>query len=430
MSNNLGFPDLGGSFRVRSIMAELKKVAHVMRRFVPEKWGGTESVVFNLSREFIREGLESPIFCTDMFSSPGRQPLQEVPVHRFRYVLPWLGLSSSEKDKLRLKGGSPLALGLFIHLLMEKDLSIIHTHVQHRLGGMARTVAKLRKIPLVVELHGGHFTLPQEQVDKMTEPFRGKLEWGKVFGLLFGARRILNDADAIICVGASEYEQMKAHYPSKDIFHVPNGVEIDRFEQADGAAFRAAYNFERTEKIVLCVSRIDYQKNQLGLIRAFAEFSVTHPEHHLALIGAITVTAYHQEVLAEIKQRGLSDRVQIIPGLTPDDPLLPSAYQAADLFVLPSRHEPFGIVILEAWAAGLPVVANRVGGIPGFSIDHENILLVEPDDEVALAECMGKLADDADLRNRLTASAQAAVKASYSWTTVAARIREIYEGLL
>jgi len=411
-------------------MAELKKVAHVMRRFVPEKWGGTESVVFNLAHVFIREGIESPIFCTDMFSEPGLQSLQEVPVHRFRYVFPWLGLSGTAKEKLRLKGGSPLALGLFFHLLMEKDLSIIHTHVQHRLGGMARTVAKLRGIPLVVELHGGYFTLPQKQVDKMIEPFRGKLEWGKVFGLFFGARRVLNDADAIICVGASEYEQMKVHYPFKDIFHVPNGVDIARFEQADGTAFRAAYNFERTEKIVLCVSRIDYQKNQLGLIRAFADFSASHPKHRLVLIGAITVTAYHEEVLVEIEQRGLSERVQIIPGLTPDDPLLPSAYKAADLFVLPTHHEPFGIVILEAWAAGLPVVANRIGGIPGFTTDHENILLVEPDDEVALAECMGKLADDADLRNRLAIAAQAAVKASYNWTTIAARIREIYEGLL
>ena len=411
-------------------MAELKKIAHVMRRFVPEKWGGTESVVFNLARVFIREGIESPIFCTDMFSEPGLHPLQEVPVHRFRYVFPWFGLSAEAKEKLRLKGGSPLALGLFFRLLMEKDLSIIHTHVQHRLGGMARTVAKLRGIPLVVELHGGHFTLPQEQVDKMTEPFRGKLEWGKVFGLLFGARRVLNDADAIICVGASEYELMKTNYPSKEIFHVPNGVDIVRFEQADGAAFRVAYGFATTEKIVLCVSRIDCQKNQLGLIRAFADFSATHPEHRLVLIGAITVTAYHEEVLAEIEQRGLSDRVQIIPGLTPDNPLLPSAYQAADLFVLPTHHEPFGIVILEAWAAGLPVVANRVGGIPGFATDHENILLVEPDDEVALAECMGKLADDAELRNRLATAAQTTVKASYSWTTVAVRIRKIYEGLL
>ena len=185
-------------------MAELKKVVHVVRRFVPEKWGGTESVVFNLARELIRQGINSKVFCTDMFSMPGRSCLEAVPVQRFRYVFPWLGLSGAAKAKLRLKGGSPLALGLFFGLLKENDLSLIHTHVQHRLGGMARTAAKLRGIPFVVEVHGGHFTLPSEQVNKMTEPFRSTLEWGKAFGFLFGARRVLKDADAIICVGADE----------------------------------------------------------------------------------------------------------------------------------------------------------------------------------------------------------------------------------
>ena len=89
-------------------MTELKKVIHVMRRFVPEKWGGTESVVFNLANEFAHEEIESPVFCTDMFATPGTQDYKGVPVKRFRYVFPWFGLSGTAKDKLRLKGGSPL----------------------------------------------------------------------------------------------------------------------------------------------------------------------------------------------------------------------------------------------------------------------------------------------------------------------------------
>jgi glycosyltransferase involved in cell wall biosynthesis len=164
-------------------MAGLTKVAHVARRFAPEKWGGTECVVFNLSRELIRQGIESPVFCTAMFAAPGLQCLEEVPVKRYRYVFPWFGLSPEAKAQLRLKGGSPLSLPLFFGLLAERNLSLIHVHVQHRLGGMARTVAKLRGIPLVVSLHGGHYTLPPEQVEKMIDPFRGKLEWGKGKGV-------------------------------------------------------------------------------------------------------------------------------------------------------------------------------------------------------------------------------------------------------
>ena len=89
------------------------KVAHVMRRFVPGKWGGTESVVFNLARSYIQNGIESPVFCTDMFAHPGLDPFHGVPIHRFRYVFPWLFLGEEARAKLRLKGGSPLSFGLF-----------------------------------------------------------------------------------------------------------------------------------------------------------------------------------------------------------------------------------------------------------------------------------------------------------------------------
>ena len=69
-------------------MTPIAKVAHVMRRFTLQKWGGTESVVFNLAREYVAAGLESPIFCTDMFSKPGPETVETVPVRRFPYVLP------------------------------------------------------------------------------------------------------------------------------------------------------------------------------------------------------------------------------------------------------------------------------------------------------------------------------------------------------
>ncbi len=411
-------------------MTELKKVVHVMRRFVPEKWGGTESVVFNLAREFSREGVESPVFCTAMFSAPGLQRFEEVPVRRFRYLFPWLGLSGAAKDKLRLKGGSPLSLSLFLGLLKEKEVSLIHTHVQHRLGGMARTAARLKGIPYVVSIHGGHFTLPSDQVDKMSEPFRGKLEWGKAFGFLLGARRVLSDADAILCVGENEYNEMRRNYPDKMVFHLPNGVCVDRFANAEAQAFRSAFGFQSSEKIVLCVSRIDYQKNQIGLVRAFARFAKTHPDHRLVLIGAATVEGYHAELMTEIEELGLDNRVRIIPGMTPDDPLLPGAYKASEMFVLASSHEPFGIVVLEAWAAGTPVLAYAVGGVPGFCTDREDSLLVEAGNELRLAEGMAELAADAALRTALSSRAFETVSGRYDWPVVAAQLREIYHRVL
>jgi glycosyltransferase involved in cell wall biosynthesis len=400
------------------------KVVHVMRRFVPQKWGGTESVVFNLAKEGIRCGIENPVFCTDMFVHPGTELFQSVPVHRFPYVFPWLFLTEEAKGKLRLKGGSPISFGLFRALLREPGLALIHAHVQHRLGGIARTVARLRGIPYVVSIHGGYLTLPDEQSRQMQDPFRGKPEWGKVFGWLLGARRVLDDADAIICVGRDEHEAITRRYGDK-AHYVPNGVNTDLFRSADAALFRQHAGLKPGEKLVLCVSRMDYQKNQLLLVRAFARFAAIRPEWKLALIGAVTVEDYRTRVMEAVKQSGLEGRVIFIPGFKPDDPLLPSAYKAADVFVLPTVHEPFGIVILEAWASGVPVVSTRIGGIPGFTHDGQDILLFEKNNEDELLGHLNRLADDPALCERLKQQAGDEVK-RYDWGEVARQMRTIY----
>ena len=400
-----------------------------MRRFVPDKWGGTESVVYHLSGALQQQGVKSPVHCCAMFAPPGRDRMGAVDVHRHRYLFPWFGLSAEARRALRLKGGSPLSLSLFFGLLFERRVSLIHTHVQHRLGGMARTVARLKRIPYVVSLHGGHYTLPSDEVERMMQPFRGKIEWGKGFGALFGSRRVLQDADAILCVGRSEFEKVKERFPRKPVFHVSNGVDIGRFERAAPEPFRDAFGFEAADRLVLCVSRIDSQKNQIGLVHAFARFASSHPDHQLVLLGPVSVEGYRDKLQQEILRLGLERKVRLLKGLAPDDPLLPSAYKAAELFVLPSLHEPFGIVVLEAWAAGLPVVASRVGGIPGFAVDGENAVLVEPDSENALAGAMETLAENPQLRHRLAQNASLAVQ-EYDWKSVAEQVMSIYSKLL
>jgi glycosyltransferase involved in cell wall biosynthesis len=283
----------------------------------------------------------------------------------------------------------------------------------------------LRGIPYVVSIHGGYLTLPDEQSQKMQDPFRGKPEWGKAFGWLLGARRVLDDADAIVCVGRDEHEEMARRYGDK-AHYVPNGVRTGLFQTADGAAFRSRAGLQPGEKLALCVSRIDYQKNQLLLVRAFARFAATRPEWKLALIGPVTVESYRDQILEEVRRSGMASRVLLIPGFAPNDPLLPSAYKAADVFVLPTVHEPFGIVILEAWAAGTPVIATRIGGIPGFTHDGDDILLFQKDDEDGLLAHLNRMADDPSLRGRVISGATREV-AHYDWSAIAKTMLGIYE---
>jgi glycosyltransferase involved in cell wall biosynthesis len=363
-----------------------------------------------------------------MFAKTGTEKIDGVTVRRFRYCFPWFGLNEAAKNALSLKGGSPLSLPLFFSLLRQKNLTLIHTHVGRRLGGIARTVARIRKIPYVIHVHGGRHTVPQEQYDSMTAPVKGKLEWGKIFGLFFGSRRVFDDADAILCVGQSEADEMRKR-GQKNVHYLPNGVHVQRFAEALPQAFRKAYGLE-DQKFILCLSRIDIQKNQLLLVKAFAKFRETHLDWKLVFIGSVSVEEYYRKILDEIARLNLQDSVLIIPGLNPDDPLLPSAYKAAELFVLPTANEPFGIVILEAWASGTPVIATRVGGIPGFTTDGENILLTEDNDELMLAEKMEQLACSPELQHKLRESGFTEVSAQYDWSAIAESVVKIYEEVL
>ncbi|MFZ4680967.1 MAG: glycosyltransferase family 4 protein [Terrimicrobiaceae bacterium] len=401
-----------------------RRIVHVMRRFVPAKWGGTESVVFHLAREFSRLGIESPIYATAMFSQPGKETFRGVEIHRFRYSLPWWGLDPAGRQALELKGGNPLSLSMLQALMKDRQASLIHAHVQHRLGGTARFAARHLQIPYVVSIHGGHHTLPGEQTARMLAPTRGKLEWGRLAGMALGSRRTLEDAGAIFCVGQDEYEAMQKERPNQAVHYQPNGVDLPRFRDADRADFLEKFPHLHGKKIILCVSRVDPQKNQLLLVRAFAAIAGTLPNHHLVLIGAEVDEDYGRRLRTEIS--ALPDRVTWIPGLPPDDPALPGAFRAAEIFALSSCHEPFGIVILEAWAASLPVVATRVGGIPGFTTPEENILLVNDGDAPALSAALLRLAQDPGLSRHMAENGARLAAERYDWPAIAKNLLSLY----
>jgi len=410
--------------------SKLKTVAHVMRRMTTAKWGGTETVVHQLARAYEARGIHSPVLCTSMLSQPGREIRDTVSIHRHRYVFPWFGLSDEDKHRLQLKGGSPLAPGILTSLLREPGLNLIHSHVQLRLGGIARTAARLRGIPYVVSIHGGLLTTPAEQVEKMKEPFAGKPEWGKAFGLLLGSRHVLRDAAAVICVGRDEADLMRAKWPGKRIEYIPNGVDTTTFSQATPGAFLTEHPSLAGKPFILCVSRIDFQKNQLLLVRAFADFARSHPHHRLVLIGPVTVEDYEQQIRQTAAELGIADRLLLIPGYPPGDSRLASAFAAAEMFVLPTDHEPFGIVILEAWAARKPVIATRVGGIPGFTTDGENIRLVPKGDCAALGAALAELAGSPPLRERLANAGHDLAIGTYDWSKVADRHLELYQDII
>ena len=402
----------------------------IPRRFVAAEWGGTETTILQSSRALNAAGQPTRIFTSLALSDTRRETLHDVEVRRFPYCYPFVGLDRDNRRDMDKKGGNLLSLSLLWSLLREPGVDLLHAHSGKRLGGIVRTAARLRGIPYVITLHGGYFDIPTGQLQQMLAPIRKTLEWGKPLGALLGSRRVLQDAAAVLCVGDNEYQAARKALPGQRVELLPNGVDCEYFATGDAGHFRAHYGIPAQRRIILCVSRIDYQKNQLALVEALPSILAQHPDTQLVLVGPVTVEAYRHRLTQRIDQLGLQAHVSLIPGLAADDPLLRGAYHAAEVFALPSLHEPFGIVVLEAWAAGLPVVAAGIGGIPSFTQHGENVLHADPQHWESLAQQLLNVMGNSQLASRLANNGNQLARDRYDWRVVSRQLTALYQDLV
>jgi glycosyltransferase involved in cell wall biosynthesis len=406
-----------------------RTIIHVPRRFVANEWGGTETVVLEISKQQRAAGLNPRIITSMALADRTHDEIAGIPVDRYPHLYPFFGLSADDRAAMDKKGGNLLSISLLHALIREPDVRLYHAHALKRLGGSVRTAARWRKKPYVVSLHGGIFDVPAAELSDLTKPIQGKIEWGKPFGALLGARKVLDDADHVICVGDSEAQKAKASLPHDRVSYLPNGVDCQRFATGDGHRFREHFGIAPDAFLVVNISRIDSQKNQLGLLEAFARFHAATPNARLVMIGPETQPAYGDKLRAFIQANGLAESATIIPGLSNESGLLIDAYHAADTFVLSSRHEPFGIVVLEAWCAGRAVVVSRVGGLQTLVRDGETGFFFDPDSPDAADQLAGHLTalhGNPTLRQSIGEAGRAEAAAHYDWTRIGARLEVIY----
>ena len=138
--------------------------------------------------------------------------------------------------------------------------------------------------------------------------------------------------------------------------------------------------------------------------------------------------SYLPDLQSQVDVEGVSDIVDL-PGFVPDDQLRAIAHRAG-VVVIPSLYEPFGIVALEALAAGAPLVAARTGGLAELLADTDAGLMFEPGNPEDLARCIISILTDDELAARLTTNGRALVEQTYAWDAIAAATAEVYDRLL
>jgi glycosyltransferase involved in cell wall biosynthesis len=251
--------------------------------------------------------------------------------------------------------------------------------------------------------------------------------------------RALARADSVICCSRFIRQQLieAVPYPNSRIAVVYNGFDRDLFERDARAETRARYAIPDGQPVLLYVGRIGEAKGLLVLVEALERIIQGGGPQPLLLVAGSGTLGFELHRAAwpalEAYERRVYERAGSLPvrflGPVPSA-RLPALYQAADIFVCPSIYQdPFPLVNIEAAAAGLPVVASTVGGIPEAVRHEQTGLLFPPEDSGALAAALGRLLADVPLRRRLGAAGRE-LAARFDWGTLAREVLALYDGIL
>jgi D-inositol-3-phosphate glycosyltransferase len=306
-------------------------------------------------------------------------------------------------------------------------------HANYWLSGVAGHAAKHElALPLISTFH----TLARVKADG------GTVDHGGVDARVAAETEVIGCSDAIIANGPEEALDLQGHYGARAerIEIVPPGVDHAFFSPGDRDGARAALGWSAPGRIsavggrhadqhpvLLFVGRIQPLK---GLDVAVATLAgLRRRDAELIVVGGPSGPEGPAElarVTALVQELGVGDRVRFFPAQPHH--LLSTWYRAADVVLVPSRSESFGLVALEAAACGVPVVASAVGGLRTLVDDGRTGFLVEGRAPVDYSARVDLLLDD-PVRAAAMGAAGAARAQGYTWSTAAARLRRLYADL-
>ena len=248
---------------------------------------------------------------------------------------------------------------------------------------------------------------------------------------------MIANSDCVIASTPFEFDDLLEHYGASPerLCVSPPGVDHAVFAPGDRSVARARLGFG-DERIVLYVGRVQPHKGTALAVRALSLIAGAEragsggsPPTVLHVVGGASGPDGDDEMARcrEIIQRdGLGDRVRFIPPVPHAS--LADHYRAADVAIVPSRTESFGLVAAEAQACGIPVVAANTGGLPYVVNASESGLLVDGREAAPYAAALGAILDHRSFAERLSRGA-VAFSQKFSWEATANRLLELYDGI-
>ena len=386
------------------------------------RWDGdsTTPFVHSLATDLVARDWQVTVLAPHAAGAERHEVMDGVEVRRFRYSLPdstqtvcygggaLVNLRESPGNKIKLPALVAAEWAATARSL-SRGFDVLHAHWTLPQGFVAATTP-YRRVPRVLTVHGGDvFALRGRMLDRF-------------------AARALRRADRVTVASAATHSAVREIAgPNVRLSTVPFGVDLSCGPRDDLVkGIRDRYR-QRLGPLLVFVGRIVEEKGVLDVVDAVAQLVSDMPDVSAALVGSGQHVGRVREAAVD---RGVLDRIHLPGWAEPAD--VPSWLSAADVVLAPSRigldgwTEGQGLTIVEAMAAGRPVIATATGGIPDTVTDGETGILVPPGDIRALADGVRRVVTDPHLAARLGERAAATARTRFDRSTTTDAITAIY----
>jgi glycosyltransferase involved in cell wall biosynthesis len=247
-------------------------------------------------------------------------------------------------------------------------------------------------------------------------------------------KQVLEQANCVVATSPQEQEALrKLIAETSNVQVISGGTDISNFRLLSKREARLKLGFDQSEHIVLYVGRFDPRKGVETLLQACANSQAkSHLNFRLVIAGGEDPHSESDREEERIKllaqELELTENILFTGRLNHD--ILPFYYAAADVCVVPSHYEPFGLVAIEAMACGTPVVASNVGGLKFTVIPEETGLLVPPHDVNGFTAAIDRILTDDVWARKMRKQASLRVRQNFSWAYVAGQLSDLYRCLL
>ena len=401
------------------------KILLVLAKFNRHKWDALTEQAWSIARLLTASGeAQCAIAAVRSSGEPALEVVKNVTIRRFSVRSPWRKrfqniFAGSKQENTEMPG-------LEIYLKRNR-FDLVHVMTPNWLCETTARIAAEQNIPCLVTCRSEEF-MAYDAAVKQNRQFGDLPQFNKIFGRYSGG---LKRMDRIFCTDKKLLEAFSGKISKERLLKWSAGVDWEYFAKPAVVDFRKVYQLSESKMLLLSVGHLSESKNQKMLLEIVSLLKRRGWNCQLLVLGWAADQEYLKEFESYVAEHKLNDTVKVIPGLPPGDERFRAAYQTASLVLLPARFEVSASAVLEAWSAGVPVVASPAGSGGEIITDTVTGRLVPVRDFQEWVSCCEELLNDRNRKELEKMRSAARIEAKkYAWRERLNELLNIYKDVI